>query len=98
MLPNRPLLRERRGLGGGSGIRDEALRFYRLAAAQGDVEAQIELGRCYQYGAGVAQDVVEAVRYYRLAAEQGCFIAQHSLGLLHKLGEGVAIDMVEAVR
>jgi TPR repeat protein len=49
----------------------EAVRLYRLAAAQGDADAQFNLGLMFAYGEGVAQDKAEAVRLYRLAAAQG---------------------------
>jgi hypothetical protein len=48
----------------------EAVRYYRLAAEQGDAGAQFSLGECFERGEGVAQDLAEAVRHYRLAAAQ----------------------------
>jgi TPR repeat protein len=49
----------------------EAVRWYRLAAAQGVAVAQCNLGFMFEKGRGVAQDDAEAVRWYRLAAAQG---------------------------
>ena len=49
----------------------EAVRLYRLAAAQGDADAHFYLGYMYENGRGVAQDRAEATRWYRLAAAQG---------------------------
>jgi TPR repeat protein len=49
----------------------EAVRLWRLAAAQGDADAQFNLGAMFANGEGVAQDKAEAVRLYRLAAAQG---------------------------
>ena len=49
----------------------EAVRWYRLAAEQGNAGAQLNLGAMYSNGEGVPQDDAEAVRWYRLAAEQG---------------------------
>ena len=49
----------------------EAVRLFRLAAAQGDADAQYNLGYMFEYGHGVAQDTAEAIRWYRLAAAQG---------------------------
>ena len=40
--------------------RAEAMRWYRLAAEQGDAEAQRKLGNCYFAGRGVPRDYVEA--------------------------------------
>jgi TPR repeat protein len=76
----------------------EAARLYRLAAEQGDADAQLKLGFMFTNGQGVAQDPAEAARWYRLAAEQGDADAQFNLGLGFKLGEGVAQDYVEAAR
>ena len=42
----------------------EAVRWYRLAAEQGNAEAQHNLGLKYEYGDGVPQDYQEAVRWY----------------------------------
>ena len=75
-----------------------AIRWYRLAVAQGDDAAQSNLGRCYRDGEGVAQDYYEAARLFRLSAEQGCDAGQYHLGLCYEDGEGVAQDYNEALR
>jgi uncharacterized protein len=49
----------------------EAVRLYRLAAAQGHADAQYSLGYKFENGKGVARDRAEAIRLYRLAAAQG---------------------------
>jgi hypothetical protein len=49
----------------------EAFKWFRLAAEQGEVEAQYYLGRCYENSLGVSQDKEEAMKWYRKAAEQG---------------------------
>ena len=45
---------------------------YRLAAKQGDPEAQSSLGTLYYSGEGISQDFEKALKWYRLAAEQEC--------------------------
>ena len=67
----------------------EAVRWYRLAADQGDVGAQYTLGLIYANGRGVAQDDTEAVRWYSLAADQGDAYAQVNLGSMYYTGRGV---------
>ena len=57
----------------------EAVRYFRLAADQGDARAQCNLGNCYQTGDGVPKDMKEAVRYYRLAADQNFAQANEAL-------------------
>ena len=54
---------------------------FRLAAEQGDAEAQNELGDMYYYGDGVPLDYNEAVKWFRLSAEKGDAYGQFSLGL-----------------
>ena len=70
----------------------------RLAAEQGDADAQFNLGLKYANGWGVLEDDAEAVRWYRLAAEQGDADAQFNLGLMYDTGEDVLKDDAEAVR
>ena len=74
----------------------EAVRWYRLAAEQGDASAQYNLGVRYDDGLGVPLDDAEAVRWYRLAAEQGHVSAQNNLGVMYSTGEGVPQDNIEA--
>jgi uncharacterized protein len=40
-----------------------------MAADNGDAEAQMDLGNCFEKGVGVAKDMQEAVRHYRMVAE-----------------------------
>ncbi len=49
----------------------EAVRWWRLAAEQGHVSAQNNLGTMYRSGQGVPQDYVEAHKWLNLAAAQG---------------------------
>ena len=44
----------------------EAVKWYRLAAAQGDAVAQYNLGVMYDNGKGVPQDHAKAMKWYRL--------------------------------
>jgi TPR repeat protein len=57
----------------------EAVRWYRLAAAQGHADAQNNLGIMFENGRGVAKDTAEAIRLYRLAAAQGVAAATAAL-------------------
>jgi tetratricopeptide (TPR) repeat protein len=64
----------------------DALREFRMSAAQGDPRAQYNLGVMYRSGKGVALDYEEADRWYRNAAELGHVGAQFSLGLMYQEG------------
>ena len=46
----------------------EAMKWSRLAAAQGDVDAQYMLGEMYDLGQGVVQNYVRAHMWYNLSA------------------------------
>ena len=73
-----------------------SVRWYRLAADQGDAGAQNNLGWMYANGEGVPEDDAEAAGWYRLAAGQGHAGAQDILGLMYADGEGVLQDNVTA--
>ena len=70
---------------------------YRKAAAQGDLDAQVALGKLYYKGDGVEQNKAKAVEWFRKAAEQNHACAQVKLGACYFNGEGVAKDDKEAV-
>ena len=74
----------------------EAVKWYRLAAAQGNASAQFNLGLMYKDGRGVTQDDKEAVKWYRLASAQGHVDAQYNLGFMYKDGRGVTQDYASA--
>lgn len=74
----------------------QAAVWYRKAADQGSIVAQIHLADLYRDGRGVARDMAQAVAWYRKAAELGDAGAQGTLGLLYSVGMGVERDDVEA--
>jgi uncharacterized protein len=67
-------------------------KIYLEAAAQGDAEAQFQLGKNYYYGWTVQRNDEEAAGLFRLAAKQGHPFAQYFLGLMYFSGEGVPKD------
>ena len=69
---------------------------YKLAAEQGNADAQCNLGLCYAKGKGVPQDYKEAVKWFRFAAEQGNADAQRNLGVCYANGTGVPQDYAQA--
>ena len=73
-----------------------AIKEFKVAAEQGNVDAQYNLGLMYAKGKGVTQDYKEAVKWYLIAAEQGYAGAQHNLGNMYARGEGVTQDEVIA--
>ncbi len=70
----------------------------RLAAKQGNADAQFHLGCMYYDGHGVPQNYTEAVKWFHLAAEQGNASAQFKFGLMYDTGLGVPQNYAEAVK
>ena len=66
---------------------EEAVRWFRKAAAQELAMAQYSMGLVYANGGGVRKDAEEAARWFRKAAEQGYAQAQHRLGVQHEDAE-----------
>jgi TPR repeat protein len=79
---------------------DEGMRLSRLAAANGNDRAQLDLGMLYKHGFDddAARGDAEAVRWFRLAAAQGNDMAQRNLSFMLESGRGVAQDYAEAAR
>ena len=57
----------------------EALKWYRMAAEQGDADAQNNLGVMYECGYGVDRDLPRARYWYKKAVEQGDEFAKANL-------------------
>ena len=76
----------------------EAVRLFRLSAAEGNEYAQYNLGHMYAEGQGVPQNYKEAFKWFRIAAEQGMPQAKKNLGYMYEKGQGVPQDYKEAVK
>jgi hypothetical protein len=74
----------------------QAAVWYRKAADQGNIAAEMRLADLYFNGRGVTRDMAQAVVLYRKAADQGDTSAQAKLGLLYSVGMGVQRDDVES--
>ena len=70
----------------------EAVGWYRLAATDGDPEAQYALGIMYSEGRGVPVDLARASDYLLQAAASGKLEAMYRLALLHFENHAGAID------
>jgi localization factor PodJL len=64
----------------------------RLAAAQGNASAQLEVATRLAEGKGVKQNFKEAALWYERSATQGQAIAQYRLATLYERGMGVKAD------
>ncbi len=67
-------------------------------AAQGDAEAQFQLGMRYRNGDGVPKNYAHAFKWLQKASEQGNARAQSEFGLMHEGGLGTVVNYEEAVK
>ena len=70
----------------------KAVQLVQPLASEGNPRAQVMLGRCYENGVGVTQDLDTAAKWFRIAAEQNYAEAQVQLAYLYELGAGVPKD------
>ncbi len=77
---------------------DKAFPIFRDAAEGGYAEAQIQIGRCYEYGNGIAQNEATAVEWYRKAVEQDYDEGWCCLACCYEFGIGVKQDYLEGIR
>lgn len=61
---------------------DTAVREWRPAAINGNMDAQFNLGQAYKLGRGVPQDLAQSEEWYRKAALQGHEKAEDNYGLV----------------
>ena len=73
-----------------------AVKYYRLSAAQDDREAQCSLGICYARGRGVPRNSQTAAEWYQKAANQDEPEAQHLLSVYLAEGASSSRDRDEA--
>lgn len=75
-----------------------AFRWFRLAAEQGNLLSQHNLGGLYFRGNGVPQDYKEAMKWYEKAAEAGFAPSQSFLGWMFATGKGVEENPKDALK
>ena len=76
----------------------EAMKWFKLAAAQGHAEAENDIGILFSGGLGVEEDHKEAVKWFELSAKRGDVGAQYNLAYNYEIGRGITQDYKEAVR
>jgi len=77
----------------GQGVKQnnqQALYWFRQAAAQNNASAQYLLGSMIERGIGTEKNQTEANRWFRRSAENGNPIAQYRIGLIEKQGTNVS--------
>ncbi|MAD45889.1 MAG: hypothetical protein CMI02_07020 [Oceanospirillaceae bacterium] len=88
-------LYEAAGMGGD---KSAAVGYFKAAAEQGDLEAQVRLGDMYAFGAGVSPSYESAAYWFTKAAAQGDAKSQLYMGDLYAYGLGVEKDNARALR
>ena len=68
----------------------------RISAAQGDPDAEVDLGSRYFHGDGVPQDYNEALRWFRRSADRGSPSGQYHVGVMFYYGHAVPQNYTEA--
>lgn len=77
----------------------EAVAWFKKAAAQGDKDSQMMLGIVWSDGGfGIEQDYNEAFTWYQKAAEQGDIHSQMNIGYMYEKGLGVEQDYEMAAK
>lgn len=78
---------------------DTALKWYHVAAAQGDKTALNNLGLIYLMRKGITNNPDESVKYFTKAAEKGSISAMDNLGEMYGKGlGGISQDLTEAFK
>lgn len=67
----------------------KTVQLVRPLADNGNPRAQVMLGRCFENGLGVEQDLAVAAQWFQLAAEQNDSEAQVLLAYCYEIGAGV---------
>lgn len=75
----------------------KSFEWIQKAAAQGNPDAQCNLGFSYAAGQGVPIDYSKAVEWFQKAAAQGNAMAQFNLGVAYANGQGSPIDMAKSI-
>jgi len=81
----------------GSKESEDAARWMRQAAEDGNLGAQAELGAWYGSGLVVEKNLAEAHKWLRKAADRGHPGAEYNLALLYAKGEGVPAEKEKAL-
>lgn len=74
-----------------------AFRWYRAAAARGEVAAMENLGALYLYGPASLRDPAAGLVLWQKAASAGSVNSQYNLGVSYFLGDGVPRDVDAAL-
>ena len=69
-----------------------------MAAEQGHVDANVNLGVMYDQGLGIDRSPKDAERCFLYASEAGDAVAQFNLATMYESGRGIRKSMRKAIR
>lgn len=78
--------------------KEEAAKYYKIAADNGQINAMNNYALMIDNGEGVKMNKEEAAKYYKIAADKGDINAIYNYGVMLYEGEGVSINKEEAIR
>lgn len=74
-----------------------AIKWYLMAAEQGNSWAENRLGDCYKEGKGVLKDYNVAFKWYMLSSKHGDYTGQYNLAMCYYYGHGTSQNYNEAI-
>jgi hypothetical protein len=74
-----------------------AFRYFKIAAEEGNAEAEYDLAYCYLSSQGVDENDFEAVKWLQKSADQGFAQAEYSLGNCYENGTGLDQNQAKAM-
>lgn len=75
----------------------EGVKWYAMAAEQGDSNGMWRLALCYMKGIGIEKNYKEAFKWFEKSANKDDANGQYGLGLCYFTGRGVSQNYIEAV-
>jgi len=77
--------------------KEDAVKWYRLSAEQGNPIGQMLLGAMYRDGEGVPQNIKTAIMWIRKAADQGYPSAMAEIGWCYRQGNRMIFRLVSCM-
>ena len=77
---------------------DKARQYHMQAATAGDPRSMMDIGTMYEYGLGVAADLVQAAQWYEHSANYGYGPGEYNFATLLETGDAGRKDEVEAFK
>lgn len=77
---------------------ENALRYYKLGAEDGNTKCMVRYGLMQELGKGVDKDPVEATKYYKMAADKDEYDGYYNYATMLNSGSGIEENQEEATK